>query len=125
MSSFFKGWRRKAGCALLVIACTFAGIWLRSEAVFDVLCIPLGQNRITFESNTGSLCFCWELWKDRDTWHLPRWETVDSSRGWIDPMRPYWKLEFGEFESLVFTDDARSPSEIVATRLIGPVGSSF
>jgi hypothetical protein len=35
MSTSFHGWRRKAGCALLVMACAFMGMWLRSFVVQD------------------------------------------------------------------------------------------
>jgi len=35
MGDFFKGWRRKAGCVTLVMACTFAAAWVRSFIVED------------------------------------------------------------------------------------------
>ncbi len=30
MSTFFHGWRRKAGCVALVMACMFAALWLKN-----------------------------------------------------------------------------------------------
>jgi hypothetical protein len=35
MREFFHGWRRKAGCMTLVMACVFAVGWVRSEFKFD------------------------------------------------------------------------------------------
>ncbi|MBS0201486.1 MAG: hypothetical protein JSS49_01205 [Planctomycetes bacterium] len=35
MGSFFRGWRRKAGCFTLVIACAFWGLWTRSFREVD------------------------------------------------------------------------------------------
>jgi len=35
MSEFFHGWRRKAGCVLLVMALVFMGGWIRSRIIED------------------------------------------------------------------------------------------
>ena len=35
MREFFKGWRRKAGCGFLVLACTLAGAWVRGVYMHD------------------------------------------------------------------------------------------
>jgi hypothetical protein len=35
MYSFFHGWRRKAGCATLLIACGMMGMWMRSRLIGD------------------------------------------------------------------------------------------
>src|SRR5258708_4117292 len=35
MHTFFHGWRRKAGCVALVMACVFTGIWIRSYRIVD------------------------------------------------------------------------------------------
>jgi len=35
MSTFFHGWRRKAGCIALVMAAVLFGMWIRSQVVFD------------------------------------------------------------------------------------------
>jgi hypothetical protein len=37
MREFFRGWRRRAGVAALVMACAFAGMWLRSRVIVDTL----------------------------------------------------------------------------------------
>ena len=36
---YFQGWRRKAGCIALLLACVFAYWWARSCFITDVLCI--------------------------------------------------------------------------------------
>ena len=35
MFEFFRGWKRKAGVATLVMACTLAAAWVRSLFVTD------------------------------------------------------------------------------------------
>ena len=30
MRDFFHGWRRKTGCAVLIVACGFMGLWIRN-----------------------------------------------------------------------------------------------
>ena len=37
MLTFFHGWRRKTGCVTLVLACAFAGGWIRSLVVADLI----------------------------------------------------------------------------------------
>ena len=36
MREFFKGWRRKAGCVALAMACLVMGMWIRSTVVADI-----------------------------------------------------------------------------------------
>lgn len=36
MREFFKGWRRKAGCITLVMACAMAGLAMRSRFSYDI-----------------------------------------------------------------------------------------
>lgn len=44
MHEFFRGWRRKVGCATLVMACVFAGLWIRTYAFADqVWCVIRGR----------------------------------------------------------------------------------
>lgn len=37
MLEFFRGWKRKAGCVTLVLACVFAVGWMRSRDTFDAV----------------------------------------------------------------------------------------
>lgn len=36
MREFFAGWRRKAGCGTLLLACLFEAIWMRSQFAVDI-----------------------------------------------------------------------------------------
>lgn len=56
MSDFFHGWRWKAGCVLLVMACVFVGGWVRSQELDDSFEL-LGEIHITimFESRNGRI----------------------------------------------------------------------
>lgn len=42
MREFFHGWRRKAGCVALVMACVLTTGWIRSQREFD--CFALTDN---------------------------------------------------------------------------------
>jgi len=46
MFDFFHGWRRKAGCALLVLVSASVFWWARSRSFTDVLCIPEKNRRL-------------------------------------------------------------------------------
>ena len=43
MRDFFKPWRRKLGCVTLVLACVFAGVWVRSLYGSDSTLFPTGK----------------------------------------------------------------------------------
>lgn len=78
MRDFFESWRRKVGCATLVMACVFAAGWLRSMSIADslisrtslfvsfkgdVVCqILLGQSDFTFS-------YKWADSTANDLWH--------------------------------------------------------
>lgn len=62
MREFFGGWRRKAGCILLIVALTFMGGWLRSRYAVDVIKFPVHIHRT---GSSGSITFCC-LISDRD-----------------------------------------------------------
>lgn len=44
MREFFHGWRRKAGCVALVMACAMMVFWFRSYVVSNAICY-LGRDR--------------------------------------------------------------------------------
>lgn len=46
MSTFFHGWRRKLGCALLLLACMFTVLWVRSCLVIDNFAVQIGDRRL-------------------------------------------------------------------------------
>lgn len=43
MREFFKGWRRKLGCGLLMMACALMVMWLRSRSLSEDAFLPFGQ----------------------------------------------------------------------------------
>ena len=56
MREFFKGWRRKAGCVALVVACAFTSLWVRSLSDGEIIATPL-----VIMSEHGTLYFGWNM----------------------------------------------------------------
>jgi hypothetical protein len=40
VGDFFRSWRRKTGCALLILACVLTSAWIRSQQVIDIVSFP-------------------------------------------------------------------------------------
>src|SRR5262249_20240049 len=59
MSTFFHGWKRKVGVVTLLVACAFAGAWVRGVTICDsVKVVPFtGVNVLWFESQRGHFAF--------------------------------------------------------------------
>ena len=55
MRDFFHGWRRKAGCVMLVMACFVSAAWTRSQRVWDIFTFTLGSRQCQFISRDGKL----------------------------------------------------------------------
>jgi len=56
MLTFFHGWRRKMGAATLVMACVFAGGWVRSHSFIDIANFPNGRPvSVVLRSGEGEL----------------------------------------------------------------------
>ena len=53
MGEYFKPWRRKIGVVTLVMACVFAGAWVRSILVHDVIRIGPGNVECIIVSHAG------------------------------------------------------------------------
>lgn len=53
MREFFHGWRRKAGCVTLVMACVVAGARSRSFSTIDAVSFGHGDTFHTFSSADG------------------------------------------------------------------------
>lgn len=81
MSDFFHGWRRKAGCVLLVLACALLSGWLRSLVRVDVIRTPY----CLLSSGAGTMVL---NFSSRTTW------------GWhasaMTPVNAWW-VWFGSF----------------------------
>ena len=57
MLSFFHGWRRKAGCVTLVMACMVFGGWMRSRIACDAAEFTIGHRRHRIMSTAN--CVSW------------------------------------------------------------------
>lgn len=58
MREFFRGWRRKAGVVLLVMACASLTVWLRSQIATDEVRIERRGTRDVFHSFDGRIYWC-------------------------------------------------------------------
>lgn len=59
MAPLFHGWRRKAGCTTLVLACLLAMAWLRSLRVDDGYTLRQdGSTNYAMSSEDGRFVFC-------------------------------------------------------------------
>lgn len=93
MSEFFHGWRPKAGCVTLMMACSTTSLWIRSYIVFDQIAVA-GNLLI---SNSGCLVWSWLGWGS--DLHILNWysETASPfSEDWYfgtDGVRlPFWAI---------------------------------
>ncbi len=59
MSEFFKGWRRKAGLVVLLLACALMGAFLRSAAKYDVVWLEMDGTQYRLWSGGSSVAFVW------------------------------------------------------------------
>ncbi len=67
MGEFFKGWRRKMGCVLLVMALAMFGASMRSRTIADWCYIPTGAaTDIQIISEDSQLKLIW--WQTADPW---------------------------------------------------------
>lgn len=62
MKEFFHGWRRKAGVAMLVMACCITAAWLRSCFREDSFRMTVCGRRNLIISSSSRLC--WWSWNE-------------------------------------------------------------
>jgi hypothetical protein len=53
MGDYFKPWRRKAGCGLLLVALVMLTAWMRSQHVSDSRAVTVGSKTYILESAHG------------------------------------------------------------------------
>jgi len=58
MRDFFHGWRRKAGCVALVMACLFMAGWIRSRMFGDAFLFPVGSRQNAIVALDGAVHWC-------------------------------------------------------------------
>lgn len=57
MRDFFRGWKHKAGCLTLMLACVFAAGWVRSRSQYDLVMLPWQDDTYCIESAWGAMDF--------------------------------------------------------------------
>lgn len=90
MRDFFRGWRRKVGIAMLLMACVVLVLWIRSRFILDTVrycpdgrshySITLAPNEIRWVRRQGSGSFISPRIFDVD------WESKEYSEGHDDPI---------------------------------------
>ena len=60
MRELFKGWRRKAGCVTLVMACVITSLWMRSYYLCDDVWFQIGSRTHMITSLRGGIG--WSSW---------------------------------------------------------------
>jgi hypothetical protein len=79
MREFFKGWRRKVGCALLLFTVFTAAAWIRSFLIWDQFNVVMFGRRFTLSSELGEIQ--WEVLSDwRVRRRLPFWDAIASTK---------------------------------------------
>lgn len=117
MFTFFRSWRRTAGCCTLAIACVFACGWVRSLRVDDFLSATAGRQTIELKhyfnlwslvSADGTL-FLGRVWTqssdpaefdyEQAYYRFPRWTTSYDSDFPDGDLRYVWHFcGFGAYE---------------------------
>jgi hypothetical protein len=84
MGGFFQGWRRKTGCATLVMACVFMAGWVRSQSWFDNLKMPWFDGSVVLiQSFGGGIDFCRRANPFQRNWYFESMELAKSD--WANP----------------------------------------
>jgi hypothetical protein len=93
MREFFRGWRRKAGCVLLLMALIVWSCWLRSLIVSDL--VMLNQGTTIVRSAPNDLALLLSPAADGAEWSSPRW--ISITNGPLDPQPKDWTWQFCGF----------------------------
>ena len=82
MRDFFKGWRRKAGCATLLMACVFVAIWMRSFTAIDHFHLEFDESRFEAVSHDGLFSIDWRELRIHSPGQPPpiHWTSAVSSK---------------------------------------------
>ncbi|HEY4262812.1 MAG TPA: hypothetical protein VGM98_21815, partial [Schlesneria sp.] len=100
MHTFFHGWRRKAGCFMLVMACVVFVAWTRSMIITHTLSIHSGKQRHRLVSYRG---FAW--WESMNVTAAPQWR-------WIS-YRIQYDEDVGSWTQIVRFDRTGSASVMI------------
>ena len=91
MGEFFKPWRRKVGCVMLLVALVVMVGWVRSSFIRDWIVFYSGNHLVQFGSDSQRLYCLVDYSKDHinkegATWKVPSFGTAVLSRP--DPLAP-------------------------------------
>lgn len=89
---YFKGWKRKAGCVTLVVACSLAAGWMRSFTICDYFHLPARRD---IASATGSFLLITSAGYEGDRRSV--WATVDSKQLSEEMNSAKWVWQFAGF----------------------------
>lgn len=117
MHTFLHGWRRKAGCVVLVMACIMCGAWVRSINHEDAARFSVAGRRHLLRLSRENVE--WHAWKERSTDPpMPGWASTQyrqvrfvSARG----------QEVSQLIQLDVDDDLQStPRDLAHARFFKP-----
>ena len=100
MGEMFHGWRRKVGVPMLILACLFGGLWIRSLIVLDYIEIPVGKHT-TVLLVTHSQFFA--LFVEND----PEFDLSSTTAKWISqatskfPLEDLVGMNYGEIQMIL------------------------
>lgn len=105
MGAFLRGWRRKAGCVTLVMACALTGMWVRTVTLVDgVFYCPAGdfevevisaRSRINISTGYGGMGQKWYMLRRNLNPMLPA-EPFDDE-GFTYNLS-FWEIKYGSTE---------------------------
>ena len=115
MGVFFKGWRRKAGCVVLVMACLLATAWMRSHVTRDVFHICSRDPVLYVASVDGAILLVKNSFIGKG--HIAPTQVVKDEHDYWEPweIRWHWRSEWCGF---LFGSGVKSlPLDRKSTRL--------
>ena len=101
MGHYFKPLRRKIGFVTLVMACVFAGAWVRSVGIHDLVGVNFSsQSSVFVESSEQTIGFGMERANSKRIWDsFPAWKTEPSSgiKPLDDKEHVRWNMQWHDF----------------------------
>ncbi len=109
MREFFHGWRRKAGCVTLVMACVIMGVWVRGQLAWESMEWRITSSKVITMVLARPYFHCKYTWatervEDRGDKRSFQWRIEGDSTqySFADAIFPccgetYWSEEIGVF----------------------------
>lgn len=95
MMEFLRGWRRKIGCIMLLMACLVMAGWVRSLTVNDQFDVPCNgeKEHYFFHSVNGVICST-HLNQMNQSWSLLKQDTVKWDSNQAEPLSEDFENSF-------------------------------